>query len=82
MEKFAPLTYGQVKANKDTIEALTATGLDANARTDAAVAFLKIVAPAVDFDAEIPGVLQTAALDLYKATFSRPEDATPVPQNP
>ena len=82
MDTFTPLTYGQVKANKETIDGLTAEGLDANGRTDAAAAFLKIAAPDANLDAETPGAIQAAALALYKATFARPEDAAPVPQNP
>ncbi len=78
----SPLTYGQTKANRSVIDALTATGLDLDARIEAAIAFLRVVTPDADFDAATPGELMKAATDLYMATFYRPEDAAPVPQNP
>ena len=77
-----PLTYGQVKANKGTIDALTAPGQDSIQRTESAVEFLKISEPDADFDTATPGAIQKAALELYEATFARPEDPAPVQESP
>ena len=82
MQKFSPLTYGQVKASKELADALVAPGLDVHARTEAAIAFLKVAEPNLDADAETPGALLKAAEALYVATFARPEDPAPVQQNP
>ncbi len=77
-----PLTYGQVKSSKDVIDGLTAAGLDLDARIAAAVAFLRLTVPDADFDAATPAEIQQAALALYTATFHRPEETAPAPQNP
>ncbi len=76
------LLYGQVKANKEVVDQITATGLDLDARIEASVAFLKVADPDLDMDAATPADILAAAAALWKATFSRPEDAAPVPQNP
>ena len=76
MQSFAPLTFGQVKANKDVIDALGTKG-DMVAQTQAAVAFLQISAPGLDLDAESPGAIIKAAFDLYRVTFTRPEEGAP-----
>lgn len=81
-KKISALTYGQVKASKDVIDKVAASGLDPFERTEAAIDFLKVAFPEAtseDFDSVAPGALQMAALELYKATFARPEDDAPVP---
>jgi len=77
-----PLTYGQVKANKDVIDGLTAGGSDIGAQIEGAVAFLKVTAPEADFDSATPAEIRGAAMSLFTATFSRPEEIAPAPQNP
>ncbi len=78
-----PLTYGAVKANKDTIDKITADGLDYDARVAAAAAFLALAAPAgTDFDLAVPSDILSASKLVYQATFYRPEESAPVPQNP
>ena len=77
-----PLTYGQVKANKAAIEGLTATGVDLDARIEAAVAFLRISAPEADFDSATPAEIREASMALFSVTFTRPEEAAPAPKNP
>ena len=79
---FPPLTYGQVKANKDAIEVFQGPAPNGFARTQAAEAFLKASNPDADLDRMTPVAIQDAALDLYTATFYRPESVAPVPQNP
>ena len=72
------LSFGAIKANKEIIEGMTTMGLDAVARTDNAVAFLKLAAPDCDFESATPGAIQGASLDLYRETFSRPEESASV----
>ena len=76
------LTFGQLKANSVVVDGLTAAGLDPIQRTENCIVFLKLVFPDGDFDTLSPGAIQAGAADLYSATFARPEDAAPVPQNP
>ena len=76
------LTYGALKANSAVVDGLTSAGLDPIQRTDAAVAFLKLVFPDGDYDGLTPGVINVAAAELYSVTFSSPEEPAPVPQNP
>ena len=77
-----PLNYGAVKANKSTIDQVTAEGLTYDQRVDASVAFLRLAAPSLDADSVPPAVLLAVARDLYTATFYRPEDAAPAQPNP
>jgi hypothetical protein len=77
-----PLTYGVVKANKAVIDQVVADGLDYTARVEAAIAFIHLAAPEFDCDSVPPGILLGASMELYKATFYRPEDAAPAQPNP
>ena len=70
-----PLTYGIIKANTATVDGLTALAPGPSERADAAAAFLALSPdyPVEILDAMTPAELLQAALDLFKATFSRPE---------
>jgi hypothetical protein len=83
----SPLPYGVIRKNKDVVDAFTKTeeGITRMQLTAKAVAFIKLGWPdATDEDLDVysPGTIEAAAFALYKATFSRPEDVAPVPQNP
>ena len=82
MQSFPPLTFGQVKANKAALDTLTGSGVDVVDRLVAAETLLKTSAPEASLEDETPGAVLKAASDLYTATFARPEDAAPAPQNP
>lgn len=71
------LTYDQVKAAKDALKRLENKDLDIYERTDAAVEVLTIAVPGFNPGACAPGALLKAAMDLYIATFSRPESDAP-----
>jgi len=80
-----PLTYGVLRKNKEIVDGLTTPGMDIDQRIAASIAFLKLAYPDAtdeDFDGFTPGAILAGAADVYKATFARPEDAAPVPQNP
>ncbi len=82
LSQIKPLTYGAIKKNKTTVDALTASteGLTRAQFTERSVDFLKLAfAEAADEDFEVfaPGVLEHAAFAIYKATFSRPEEPAP-----
>jgi hypothetical protein len=72
-----PLTYGQVKANKEAVDQLTATGLDLDARIESAIAFLKVVDPDIDCEAATPIEIMMAATAAWRATFYHQEEAVP-----
>lgn len=85
--KLPPLPYGVIRKNQDVVDAFTKTepGITRLQLTAKAVAFLKLGWPDVteeELDRHSPGAIEAAAFALYKATFARPEDAAPVPQNP
>ena len=71
------LTFGQVKAAKDTLKRLEDKALDIYDRTEAAVAVLQVAVPELQVDSIPPVDLLKAATDLYLATFVRPESAAP-----
>ena len=80
-----PLTYGVIRKNQPVVDALTSEGFTIAQRIEASVAFLKLAFPEAteeDFDALSPIALQVIAGDLWKATFARPEETAPAPQNP
>jgi hypothetical protein len=79
-----PLTYGQVKANRAAVDALTAPAPDLLTSIENASAFL-LLSPTVtqeQLDAESPVDILTASMALFSATFSRPEATAKVEQNP
>ncbi len=67
----APLTWGQVKANKDLLDSLTETGISFMDRTTRAADFLHLALPDADLDALPPVVLIKGGVDLYSETFFR-----------
>ena len=74
----SPLTYGQVKANAAAFNQIVADGLDNMSRTAAAEAFLLAAGfSQEDIDATSPGELMVGALEIYGATFTRPEAVAP-----
>lgn len=73
-----PLTYGEVKANKETVDQVTAEGLTYGERVEAAVAFLHLSAPSADFDSATPASILVASMELYGVTFFSPQPAAPV----
>ena len=75
---FPVLTYAAVKSSKDIIDALAAPGMDNMTKTEAAVAFLHLSVPDADLDQCSPGAILSTAVDLFAATFSRPENVAPV----
>ena len=79
------LTFGQIKANRTAADDFTKPGADMLDTTEKACAFL-LLAPGVtqdQLDVESPVDIQSAALALFKATFTRPESpAQAAPQNP
>jgi len=78
-----PLTFGQVKAGKDVVDAFTTPAADVIATTQNAADLLLLGgATQEQIDAEAPNAIQAAALALFSATFSRPEDAAPALPNP
>ena len=87
LAKLTPLPYGVIRKNQDVVDAFTKTeeGITRLQLTAKAAAFLKLGWPDAtdeELDQHSPGAIEAAAFALYKATFARPEDAAPVPQNP
>ena len=75
-----PLTYGQVKANGDTLDKFTSDGATGIARLEPAAQILRLAFPDLteaDTDATAPGVLIAGAVEIYTATFARPEADAP-----
>lgn len=78
-----PLTFGQVKANRATIDALATPAADIFAITANAGAFLALAGVTPEqLDAETPADINAAAAALFSVTFTRPEVAAQVVPNP
>jgi hypothetical protein len=85
LTQISPLSYGVLRRNKAIVDGLTAPGLGLDERVVNAIAFLQLAHPDAteeDFDAVTPGSILAAAAKIYSATFARPEELAPVPQNP
>ena len=79
------LTYGVLRQNVPVVDAAVASGQDPLQAITNAIAFLRLAFPDAtdaDFDMLTPGAILVASAALYMATFTRPEEPAPAPQNP